>query len=70
MWIQLPANDKVSLYSISAYVLNTGVQRYPTGYYLFKRNNGNTRTMCEIYSKLTIKTPEPSACFRIKSIFR
>ena len=28
------------------------------GIYLFKGNNGNTRTICEIYSKLTIKTPE------------
>ena len=26
--------------------------------YLFKVNNGNTRTMCEVCSKLTIKTPE------------
>ena len=26
--------------------------------YLFKANNGNTRTMCEMCSKLTIKTPE------------
>ena len=26
--------------------------------YLFKVNNGNTRTMCEIYSKLTKKTPK------------
>ena len=30
----------------------------PTGIYLFKVNNRNTRTMCEICSKLTIKTPE------------
>ena len=26
--------------------------------YLLKVNNGNTRTMCEIYPKLTIRTPE------------
>ena len=26
--------------------------------YMFKVNNGNTRKMCEICSKLTIKTPE------------
>ena len=31
---------------------------HSTGIYLFKRNNGNMRTMCEICSKLTIKTPE------------
>ena len=30
----------------------------PVGIYLFKINNGNTRTMCEICSKLTIKTTE------------
>ena len=30
----------------------------PTGIYLFKVSNGNTRLMSEIYSKLTIKTPD------------
>ena len=30
----------------------------PGGIYLFEVNNGNTRAMCEISSKLTIKTPE------------
>ena len=29
-----------------------------TNIYLFKVNNGNTRKRCELYSKLTIKTPE------------
>ena len=29
----------------------------PGGIYLLKCNNGNTRTMCEICSKLTITTP-------------
>ena len=29
------------------------------GNYMFKVNNRNTRTRCEICSKLTIKTPEP-----------
>ena len=28
------------------------------GIYLFKVNNGNTKTMCEICSKFSIKTPE------------
>ena len=28
------------------------------GIYLFKVNSRNTRTICEICSKLTIKTPE------------
>ena len=30
----------------------------PTGIYLLKVNNINTKTRCEICSKLTIKTPE------------
>ena len=31
---------------------------YPTGIYLFKVNKRNTRRMCKICSKLTMKTPE------------
>ena len=31
---------------------------FPAGNYLLKVNNRNTRTRFEIYSKLTIKTPE------------
>ena len=31
---------------------------YPAGICLLKINNGNTGTMCNIYSTLTIKTPE------------
>ena len=30
----------------------------PAAIYLLKVNNRNTRTRCEIYSKLTVKTPE------------
>ena len=30
----------------------------PAGNYMFKVNNRNTRTSCEIYSKVTIRTPE------------
>ena len=30
----------------------------PVGIYLFKVNNRNARTRCEICAKLTIKTPE------------
>ena len=33
---------------------------YPAGIYLFKVNNGNTRTICEICLKLTIKTLDMS----------
>ena len=31
---------------------------YPAGIYLLKINNRNTRTRCEICSKVTIKIPE------------
>ena len=31
---------------------------YPDGNYMFKVNNRNTRTRCEICSKLTIRIPE------------
>ena len=31
---------------------------FPADIYLFIIKNGNARTMCEIYSKLAIKTPE------------
>ena len=30
----------------------------PAGIYLFKVNNGKTRTLCGIYKMLTTKTPE------------
>ena len=31
---------------------------YPAGNYMFKVNNRNSRTRCELCSKLTIKIPE------------
>ena len=34
----------------------------PAGIYLLKNNNKNTRTICEICLKLTIKTPEWRIC--------
>ena len=33
-------------------------RHFPAGNYMFKVNNRNTRTRCEICSKLTIKIPE------------
>ena len=38
--------------------LNVFLLSIPAGIYLLKVNNRNTRTRCEICSKLTIKTPE------------
>ena len=46
-------SQKVFCYSLGETFLT-----FPAGIYLFEVNNGNTRTMCEICSKLTIKTPE------------
>ena len=36
----------------------------PAGIYVFEVNNGSTKTMCEICSKLTIKTPQRSHLLR------
>ena len=36
------------------------LQIIPADNHMFKVNNRNTKTRCEIYSKLTIKTPEQS----------
>ena len=41
----------------------------PTGIYFFKFNNGNTRTMCEICSKLKIKTPDRNQWRRSGGVF-
>ena len=34
------------------------LRNIPAGNYMFKVNNRNTRTRCEIRSKLTVKAPE------------
>ena len=39
------------------------------GNYMFKVNNRNTRTSCEICSKLTIKTPVPVSLLLALNIF-
>ena len=40
-------------------------QVYPAGNYMFKVNNRNTRTRCEICSKLTISIPEQRNMFKV-----
>ena len=35
---------------------------FPAGNYMFKVNNRNSKTGCEICSRLTIKTPERHHC--------
>ena len=49
-WDCLKRTEKVSI--------NTMYGKKPAGTYLFKVYNGNTRTICEIWSKLTIKIPK------------
>ena len=39
--------------------------RVPAGSYMFKVNNRNTRTRCEICSKLAIKIPERRRCINL-----
>ena len=41
--------------SVKTFLMSLGI---PANIYLFKINERNTRKRCEIYSKLTIKTPE------------
>ena len=41
----------------------------PVGSYMFKVNNRNTRTKCEICSKLTIKSPERRDLSRIPDAY-
>ena len=42
--------------------LTIEIPAFTAGIYLLKFNNRKTRTMCEICSKLTIKTPERRHC--------
>ena len=45
--------------ALNRHFFNNGfISLFPGGTYLLKVNNGNTRTICEICLKLTIKTPE------------
>lgn len=42
---------------LSVFIVDTE-QLFPKCIFMFKVNNGNTKTMCKICSKSTIKTPE------------
>ena len=44
--------------SLSTLSTSSTLSTFPADNYLFKVNNRNTRTRCEICSKLTIKTAE------------
>ena len=41
---------------------------HPTNICLFKINNRNTKKRCEIYSKLTIKTPDVVLVFLLLTL--
>ena len=47
-----------TLFSNRVIHLNLNTETFPSGIYLLKVNKRNTRTKCEICSKLTIKIPE------------
>ena len=57
-WLEvgLPSNNTLRYINVNEINQNLGYR--PAGIYLLKVNNRNTRTRCEICSKLTIKTPE------------
>ena len=52
------------------FYLTSNRSSYPVNIYLFKVTNRNTRKKCEIYSKLTIKTPERRQlpCFSVSIV--
>ena len=55
MYISFNKNQEINIFLLRK--VSTG-RAIPTGNCMFKVNNRNTRTRCEICSKLTIKTPE------------
>ena len=50
--------DKLEKHGIKVFETLFPSYHYPAGNNMFKINDRNTRTRCEICSKLTIKTPE------------
>ena len=58
----------INIFLLYTRFANTIASMYPAGNYMFKVNNRNTRTGCEICSKLTIKTQQWSLLL-ISNIF-
>ena len=52
----------MSFVNVNRRIVNVNAQKYLPGIYLLKVNNRNTRTRCEVFSKLTIKTTERRQC--------
>ena len=58
-YLDLPSLGNVKILNLFFFLFsNCWHIYYLVSIYLFKLNNGNNRTMCEILSKLTIKKPE------------
>ena len=55
---KIPFNEFKAIVSVVSIRNSEKIITYPAGIYLLKINNRNTRTRCEICSKLTVKTPE------------
>ena len=57
LWMQnsLPVSIFINLFFTLSMGLGGG---HPVSNFMLKVNNRNTRIRCEIYSKLTIKTPQ------------
>ena len=53
---------RLNFYFIFSFYAATPLALHPLDIYLFKVNNGHTGTMCEICSKITIKTPKWHFC--------
>ena len=53
--IFLGGNDPDTLINILTFTVDLD----PANIYLFKVNNKNTRKRCEMYSRSTVKAPEP-----------
>ena len=73
LWIQLlerleentePIGPLSKLFYVLENAASDKIKEGPADIYLFKVNNGRTRTLCEICSKLTLKTPEQIQCCR------
>ena len=54
---KIKENSMISEINRWIQILTSFFDQFPPGIYLFKVNIGNTKTTCEIRSKLTIKTP-------------
>ena len=56
---QMTTGSFINVIRLVSCIASESIQFYfPEGIYLFKVNNGRTRRMCEICSKLIIKIPE------------